>query len=306
VTTQWVPVRVEARIADPEYVLTGGPDPPEVQVRFTGPGRELWELALDRPVLVLRVQNVDERRTFALDPRMVQVRGGLTATPVDVRPPSVRLQLQQLVTRNVPVRARIGPRSLGRYVVADDVEVVPATVRVTGPANQVAALDSLPTEVFEIVPDDTTFTREVRLDTAGLSGLSLSRERVTVRGRVDRRVERSLTGVPVTAPGGVMASPRQVEIRLSGPERLVRAVFPTAIRAVVPPDSVPAEVPPGGIEVPVVVQGLPAGVTARTVPARILVGPSVVDAPQPGPPPQPDLDLAPADTPAAVPPPPSS
>jgi hypothetical protein len=305
VTSQWVPARVEAVIGDPEYVLTGGPDPPTVEVRFTGPGRELWDLALERPTLLLPVENVDERRTFAVEPRMVRLRAGLTATPVDVRPRSVRLQLQQLVTRNVPVQPRIGESSLARYVLADDVEVVPATVRVTGPASEVAALDSLPTERFEIVPDDTTFSREVRLDTLGLQGLSLSRERVIVRGRVDRRVERALPGVAVAAPPGLSAVPDRVEVRLSGPERLVRAVFPATIRVVVPPESVPPQFPATGAEVPLAVQGLPAGVAARTVPERVRLLPPGTATPEPEPPPPapddtlPDADPAPPSPPAA-------
>jgi YbbR domain-containing protein len=302
VTTQWVPARVEVTVADPEYVLTGGPDPPEVQVRFTGPGRELWDLALDRPTLLLRVQNVGERRVFALDPRMVQVRGGLSVSAVDVRPPSVRLELQQLVSREVPVQPRIGPGSQARYVLQDEMEVIPTTVRISGPADRVQAIDSVRTVVFEVVPDDTIFGREVALDTAGLGGLSLSRERVSVRGRVDRRVERGLSDVPVAAPPGLAVRPRQVEVRLSGPERLVRAVFPAALRVTVQRDSIPAEVPLAGVEVPLVVEGLPSGVSARTNPARALVGPAVVEpaapetaAPVPPQPSQPPPAPPPAD-----------
>jgi hypothetical protein len=293
VTSQWVPVRIDTVIEDPEYVLTGGPQPPEVRVRFTGPARELWELALDRPTLVLRVPNVGEQRTFPLDPRMVQVRRGLAATPVDVSPGTVRLELQRLVSREVPVHPSVGERSLGRFVLMDEVEVIPATVRVTGPANRVMALDSVATVTFEIVPDDTTFTREVALDTVGLAGLSLSRERVTVRGRVDRLVERSLPGVAVTAPQGLTVSPRQLEVRIGGPERLVRAVFPATVRAFVPRDSVPDEVPLAGAEAGVVVEGLPDGVTARTVPARVLVAPPAAEGPAAAPePPAPEAEPA--------------
>ena len=43
-TSQWIPIRVDAVVQDPEYVLAGAPDPAEVRVRFSGPGRELWEL----------------------------------------------------------------------------------------------------------------------------------------------------------------------------------------------------------------------------------------------------------------------
>ncbi|HET7231190.1 MAG TPA: hypothetical protein VFJ16_14350, partial [Longimicrobium sp.] len=117
VTTQWIPVRVDAVVRDPDYVLDGATEPATVRVRFRGPGRELWELALERPTLVLAVRNVGNARTFALDPNMVRVPEGLRGVEAtDVRPGVVRLNLQRQVTRSVPVRARIGARAAERVV----------------------------------------------------------------------------------------------------------------------------------------------------------------------------------------------
>ncbi|HLM66524.1 MAG TPA: hypothetical protein VK358_03310, partial [Longimicrobium sp.] len=49
VTSQWIPVRVDPVVRDPRFVISEAPEPQEVRVQFTGPGRELWELAIDRP-----------------------------------------------------------------------------------------------------------------------------------------------------------------------------------------------------------------------------------------------------------------
>jgi uncharacterized membrane protein len=44
-----------------------------VDVRFTGPGREILEAAISRPRVVLRIAEVnDESDIFLLDPQMVQ------------------------------------------------------------------------------------------------------------------------------------------------------------------------------------------------------------------------------------------
>ncbi|HEX2203464.1 MAG TPA: hypothetical protein VHG91_09215 [Longimicrobium sp.] len=275
VTTQWIPVRVEPVVRDPAYVLTGGPEPAEVRVRFTGPGRELWELALDRPVLVLPVRDVGAARSFVLDPAMVRVPEGLRVSPQDVRPAVVRLELERVVTREVPVRARVAARSLERYVVGDSLRVAPATVRATGPENVLDTLSALFTRPFEIVPDDdTSFTRRAEVDTAGLGGVTLSAGDVRVSGGVDRRVERAFAVVPVSPPPGLAATPAQVELRVRGPERSVRAILPIGVRATVPSDSLPVPVPPGGVEAPVVVTGVPAGAEVRTVPARVRVAPA--------------------------------
>ncbi|MBB4638055.1 YbbR-like domain-containing protein [Longimicrobium terrae] len=271
VTTQWIPVRVDPVVRDPQFVLTGSPEPQEVRVQFTGPGRELWELALDRPVLVLPIRQVGEGRTFALDPAMVRIPQGLSVNARDVRPSVIALGLQRLASRVVPIHARISGRSLQRYVIGDSLTIIPAEVRVTGRADQVAALNVLSTIAFEIVPDDSTFTREIALDTAALDGLSLSRARVRVSGTVDRRATRAVSPVTVYVPDGLVAAPAQVEVRLSGAERALAGVDPARLRAVVVRDSLPAVIPPGGVEARLLIEGAPAGAAVTANPARVRV-----------------------------------
>jgi YbbR domain-containing protein len=273
VTSQWVPVRVDPVVRDPEFVVTAPAEPAVVSVQVTGPGRELWELAINRPTLVLSVRDVGDRRTFGLDPSMVRIPQGLAVRVSDVRPSVVTLALERLTSRMVAVRARIAGRSTQRYAVGEDLVILPAEVRVTGPADRLAALEALTTRSFDVVPDDSTFSHEVALDTAALDGLSFARTRVRVSGTVDRRVERTVGPIRVSAPEGLQARPAEVTVRLSGPERALRRVFPGALRAVVSRDSVPTALPPAGADARVVVEGLPAGVTATAVPERVRVLP---------------------------------
>jgi len=273
-TTQWIPVRVDPVVRDPEFVLEGDPEPRIVRVRFEGAGRELWELALERPVLVLPLREVGNARTFALDPSMVSLPEGVRVKVLDVRPSVVRIQLQRLATRTVPVRPRIGERSRQHYVVSDSPAVFPAGVRLTGPEEALAQIESVPTRAFEIVPDDSTFSQRVFLDTTGLHGITLSAQEVRVRGRVDRRADRVFAVVPVSAPEELLVSPAQVQVTVSGPGHLVDALAPPSLRARVRRDSLPASVPPGGMQAPLVVEGLPPGVKARTLPEHVRVMPA--------------------------------
>jgi YbbR domain-containing protein len=278
--SQWIPVRVEAVVEDPDYVLTGGPDPAEVLVRFVGPGRELWQLAVERPVLVLRISDVGNARSFAVDPAMVRLRERLQVNPRDVRPAVVRVSLQRLATRTVPVRPRVGERSLGRYVLTDTVRAGPSLVRLTGPEEELARIESVATLPFEIVPDanDSTFTRVVGLDTTGLAGISISPRQVRIGGSVDRREERVAPGVPVWIPPGFSVSPARVEVRITGGRRALIGLSPSALRAVVRPDSLPPLLPPLGAEAGVAVEGLPPGTTATTIPTRVRITPAAPPA----------------------------
>ena len=254
------------------------PDPAEVRVRFSGPGRELWELALDRPTLVLPLSDIGNRRAFALDASMLRIPGGLSVNVQDIRPAVVRVEVERLASRMVPVRARIGGRSAQRYVVDGELEVLPAEVRVTGPAGRLASLDSLSTRALEIVPDDSTFAHQVPLDTAGMEGLSFSRTQVRVSGEVDVRAERALGTIPVSVPEGLVAEPAQVQVTAAGAERTLARILPVQLRAYA--DSLPATVPPEGVEVPLVIDGMPGGTTARAGVPRVRVRPAAA-APAP-------------------------
>lgn len=274
VTTQWIRVRVDPVVRDPEYVLSGASDPAEVRVQFSGPGRELWELAFDRPTIVLPLADVGERRAFPVDPSMLRPSTPRGVQVQDIRPAVVRVDLQRLASRVLPVRARIGRQSLDRYVLSDSVEILPAAVRVTGPADRLAELRAVTTERFEIVPTtDSTFSREIRLDTVGLAGVSFSRPAVRVSGAMDVRAQRALGELPVYAPEGLSAAPSRVQVTVQGPRRVLDRLLSAGLRAVVPRDSLPAVIPPGGVDAPLVFEGLPGAARAVPTPARVRVYP---------------------------------
>ncbi|MET0398253.1 MAG: CdaR family protein [Longimicrobiaceae bacterium] len=279
VTTQWIPVPVRVAAGDPDRVVTGGPVPGQVEVRFAGPGRELWELALERPVLVLPVDGVRaDTQVFELEPRMVRIPNGLSVTPLDVRPGSVRVLTQRLVTRDVPVRVRLARRSRDRFVVLDTPRVSPATVRVTGPADRVARLDAVVTEPLEIGAADSTFRLAVPLDGDSLGGVRASARSVEVSARVDRVVERIFPDIPVTRLVGALVAPERVDVRVQGPSRLVRALDAASLRVTVGVDSLPAVLPAGGAPAPLRVGGVPAGLAARAVPAVVRISPAAAPA----------------------------
>ena len=280
VTTQWIPVPVRVAPGDPDRVVTGGPVPREVEVRVAGPGRELWELALERPLLVLPVDGVQaDTQVFELEPRMVRIPNGLSVTPLDVRPGSVRVLTQRLVTRDVPVRVRLARRSRDRFVVLDTPRVSPATVRVTGPADRVARLDAVVTEPLEIGAADSVVRLAVPLDGDSLGGVRASARSVEVSARVDRVVERIFPDVPVARLVGALVAPERVDVRVQGPSRLVRALDAASLRVTVGVDSLPAVLPAGGAPAPLRVGGLPAALSARAVPALVRISPAAAPAP---------------------------
>lgn len=265
VTMHWIPVRVEPEVRDPRYVLTEAPGPREVRVLFAGPGRVLWQLALDRPTLVLPVRDAG-REAYAVDADMIRLPEGIRAVAVrDIRPAVVRLHVQRLASRELPVQPRFSGGSLSRYVVRGAPDLTPSSVRVTGPADDLARLTHLETEPIEVVSDDSaTFLGRVRVDTSGMGHFTVSPSSLRIRAEVDVRAERTLPGVPVAGPGGRPAG--TADLRLEGPSRLLGALSVGAVRV--------EETPAG----PRVI-GLPAGVQALVVTRRR----PAVDSAAPGP-----------------------
>jgi YbbR domain-containing protein len=273
VTSNWIWVPLEVQVTDPEYQVQA-PEVRDVQVRFTGPGRDLLDIAVRRPPLRLTIGNVDEESgSYALDPRMVQVPGQLAVNALDVRPSAIRLEFMRVDTRMVPVRVRVANQLGDEWAIVDTLHAEPDRVRVSGPLSRLAEVTELPTVPIELTPADTALERVVALDSAGLRGLTLSTRRVTVRGAVDRIVDRVIADVPIDVGSGVTIRPTGVDVHLRGPRRAVEAIDPAVFRVVVSLDEIPGRVPPEGVDVPLRVDRMRPGVQAVTRPAQVRLYP---------------------------------
>lgn len=272
--SQWLTVPVEVALLDPMHTLVGGPVPSQVEVRFSGPGRDLWELALNRPSLVLPVRNAEEDdQIFVLDPEMVRVPQNLEVAARDVRPSSVRLLLQRLVRREVPVRVRIPEQLPDGWVWTDRPQSRPATVELIGPEAALDEIDTLYTVPVQFSQSDSMLSRTLALDTTGLGEARLETREVRVLGRAERVVRRTIDAVPINAPDGFRVAPSTVSVDVTGPARRVAALDAEALRARPVLDSLVGPVPAAGAQVPLRLDGVPTGVTASPSVGSVRVRP---------------------------------
>lgn len=275
ITSNWVRVPLEVRITDPDFQLTSTDLPREVEVRFTGPGRDLLDLALRRPPLRLTIDDVEELiENRPLNPQAVQVPTQLSVNPVEVRPAFVHLEFRLLSTAMVPVAVRVTNRLGEQWAIVDSLEADPARIRVSGPASEVRTLTSIPTETVTLTADDSIFSEVVAIDTTGLEGLTLSARSVQVEGRIDRLVQRSLSDMPVDVGPGIQIAPQQVDVVLRGPARAVAGVRPELLRIVLSIEGIPTRIPAGGFAVPLRLDGLRPGIRATLTPSSVLILPN--------------------------------
>jgi YbbR domain-containing protein len=278
VTNEWIPVPLEVEVADARF-RAAAPIAGVVEVRFSGAGRDLVDIAVRRPPLRLTVTEVNEESgEYALEPRMVVIPAQLSVNALDVRPRSVRLEFTRVDSRVIRVRPRIVDALGSDWVLADSVSVEPAEVRITGPMTQVGSVREVFTVPFELAPTDSIFERPVALDTAGLAGLTLNTGSVTISGRLDRIIETTVPNVPVDVGEGIRIQPARIEVRLRGPQRAVRAVSPGFFRVAISIDEIPAEIPEEGVLVPLRVDGIRPDVQATVNPSQVRLLPTIIAA----------------------------
>lgn len=275
IVSNWFPVPLEVELTDPDYQLLPS-DVRDVQVRFSGPARDLIDVVVRRPPIRLTINSVTaESGTYELTPRMIQLPGQVSVNALDVRPNTVELHFARVDSRMIPVRVRVNDL-LGRdWALVDTLTAEPTVIRIAGPPQRVAARTEIFTEAVGLIPEDTVFRRVVALDTTGFQGLELSARSVEVTGRLDRVIERGIPQVPIAVGPGIRIEPDRVYVLLRGISSIVQGISPTAFRVVIAIEEIPDEIPDEGVVVPLRVDGLPALVQGSVEPAEVRLMPAL-------------------------------
>jgi|GEM_PF-508438 len=175
VTVRDVPIEVV--LGDVGWVLAAPPSPPTATVVFSGPFWELARLSVEKPRIVIPIEEVqDSVEMRPLRTGWVQIDGDLTRTRIeDIRPPaSVLLLFERVTTRLVPVAVRtVGSLPEGMQL-GGAIRVDPPVIRVSGPAHRLPELDSIPLRPVDLSEIRSATTLTVEVDTTGLEGLLLS------------------------------------------------------------------------------------------------------------------------------------
>jgi YbbR domain-containing protein len=178
-------VAVVVDLAAEGWVLVGSPSPDTVTVEFEGPVRELVSLRLDPPRLLVPLDAVDDTLvTRPLDFSLLEyARGGRpdATRPVDIRPSTVTLRLDRIVTRLVPVAVPLAGGLPAGLRLLRPPAPDPASVRISGPARRVNAIDSIRVAPIDLGSLGEDAVVEAPLDTAALAPVGVAPARVTVR-----------------------------------------------------------------------------------------------------------------------------
>ncbi len=223
-----VPVRVQ--VADLNWALAEQPFPSEVEVRFSGPTRDLIRLAREGTSVRIPIQAVaasDTSITLRRDWVVIDGASGLVVE--EILPSQIQLSFEPVVSAALAVELRTEGTLPEGFALAQPLGVTPAVVRARGPARILDEVDSIPTVVLDLRELSASGVRNVPIDTVGLGGILLDPREVSVGVRLDAAVDRIFPTVPLvlTGPG---AEEYEVEVQtLSVTLRAAEVRFQSAV-----------------------------------------------------------------------------
>ena len=128
-------------------VIVNNP-PKEVKIEVTGPRTLLSLLDPERLTLKIDMRSIAAGQSeFKIYPAMFNV--GRNTTVTSISPDQLSLDIDRLVTRDVPVHLAVENRVANGYTISS-VDINPPSVTVVGPSRYVAPLTFVSTEPFDL------------------------------------------------------------------------------------------------------------------------------------------------------------
>ncbi len=230
-----VPVRVN--LNDPQWTLVDEPSPASVVVRFGGPSRELIRMALDRPSIVVPMDQVTSSdTTMVLRNEWVRVQDRPSVVVEEIRPSSVRLRFESIQRLDLPAALRLEGELGSGLALAADPTVVPSDLRISGPESRVVELDSVPLRPFDLSELESSGRVPVSVDMETLQGIQVQPEQVELEFELEEREEFRVEDVPTELDVEEWEerweiSPAEVALVISGASSLVAEVDGEGLRA---------------------------------------------------------------------------
>ncbi len=255
-----IPVRVQ--LGDPNWVLVGSPSPATVSVTLSGPARELIALAIDRPPVLVPLDEVSAGDTTVLL-RLSWFRGSERDGVVveNLKPGAVTMTFEGIVERPKPFSAPLSGEPPQGISLAGPPVISPPLARVFGAASRIEGVDSLRLIPFDLSLLEGPGPYLLGVDTTGLQGLDIVPLEVSVEIPTEPTLAREFPGNALLLPTldsepQLQALPASVTVVLFGPRSLVEGVDAEDLSVTIPRGQ--SNLAPGQEErVVVVVEGVP-------------------------------------------------
>ena len=269
-------VHVRIENDDPNWVTRGVPSPATVQLGLTGPARDLFRVAVDRPVIVVPIDEVfSEDTVIVLRTEWVRNADRPGVNIEDFTPSTIRVQFEENQGASIPVVRRTTGSLPDSLSFLAPIQINPLFTNVRGPASSVDDLEAIFLEPFDLSQITSSGRFEVQLDTAGV-GLAVTPRTVTltvsVAPTVAQLVGRRTVRPPAGEATGLEVEPSSLPVTLHGAQEVLSRLDTAAVALEVVVDPMVRDLAVGEeVYLAVAVRGLPELVRASTDPDSVLV-----------------------------------
>jgi len=204
--------------------------PEKINATVRGPKSTLDDLNADDIASVqIDLRGGTETR-WTFEPSMIPLQPGLKVEQID--PPFIDLAWEDVVQSDKPVQVGVVGTPAAGYVVKGAPLADPPRVRMSGPGSRLAVIQFARADAFDVTGLTAgKYTRELAIDRPP-NRVDLAVTSVSATVEVGREVaERPFTRVPVAVLGRSSAKvqPAEIDVRLSCPPEIVRALRPEQI-----------------------------------------------------------------------------
>lgn len=204
--------------------------PKQVKIEVTGPRTLLSLLDPERLTLKIDLRSVAAGQSeFKIYPAMFNV--GRHTAVTSISPDQLSLDIDHMVTRDVPVHLAVQNKVAPGYAVAS-VDITPATVTVVGPSRYVAPLAAVSTEPFDLRGLTSDTARAVNIDPPDPT-LGLSTGHVEAKVNVAEAItDREFRAVEVEVKDSdfkYRVEPKQATLTIRGPAVKLAGLAPKGL-----------------------------------------------------------------------------
>ena len=205
--------------------------PATIHVTLRGPARVIDRLIQNGMQPMTIDLRTGERESITFEERMFSLPPETRVTLID--PPSLELEWEDVITRQIPVQASITGQPAEGYVVKGGPEVEPKHITARGPVSVVEVLQFARLAAFDVSGlSEGAHKRRLSIDAPPTRVRFLGPAAATVTVTVARRVSERVFAerpVEVIGPAQALVIPRLVEVTVIGPPEVVQALKPEQV-----------------------------------------------------------------------------
>ncbi len=220
----------------PELILAE-PIPANVQVKIYGKGKELLKLLLSKE----RTLKIDAQKfssgemDLPLRKEMISIPEGLNLSVIDIASPqSVKIDLQKLEEKEVPVISQLRFLPPEGYFQKGKVRFIPAEIKLTGPEEKVDKTSYILSQEKEFQDSKKSMSGSIGLVPPLVFNVRFSPQVVDFQVEIKKGEKRVLENLPVklvNLPPGrkVLLKPKAIDLEVLGEKESLDELTPESI-----------------------------------------------------------------------------